>query len=202
MAFDIKKWFRNYLKKKKPLSIFFDALFLLLIILMLIPSTRKPLSAFLIRTTAFPASALDEEDQYQLNKTTLAWQVYDIEGNSYSLNELNNKPVFLNLWATWCPPCIAELPAIKELYEDVNTQVNFILLSNENPTTVKTWLEKKGYDELPIYFADYTPPELNSQTIPATFVIDKTGKVVLAKKGAARWNSDKTIRLLKQLYEE
>ena len=182
MAFNIKNWFRNYLKKKKPLSIFFDALFVLLIILMLIPSTRKPLSAFLIRTTAFPASAL--------------------EGKSDSLNELNHKPVFLNLWATWCPPCIAELPAIKELYEDVNTQVNFILLSNEDPATVKAWLVKNGYDKLPVYFAANTPRELNSQTIPATFVIDKTGKVVLAKKGAARWNSDKTIRLLKQLYEE
>jgi len=55
---------------------------------------------------------------------------------------------------------------------------------------------------LPFYYAATTPHNFDSQSIPTTFIISKNGKVVLKKKGAARWNSGKTEQLLKQLYVE
>lgn len=199
MAFNIRNWFSNYLKKKKPITIFFDVLFVILVILMLIPATRKELSSFLIRATSFAPSTLDSDEQYTIDNQALSWQLYDYNGNSVRFEELNDKPVFLNIWATWCPPCIAELPGILELYNDSKESANFILVSNESPEDVKAFAEKNGYTDLPFYFARSTPAAFSSQSIPITFLVSKDGRVVLKKKGAARWNSDKTKQILKQL---
>lgn len=202
MANKIKLWFSNYFKKKKPLSIFFDVLFIILVILMLIPATRKELSSFIIRSTSLPASTLDEDDQFTINGQTRTWKLYDYNGKVYEFDELTDKPVFLNMWATWCPPCVAELPTILDLYQNNKEFSNFILVSYENPELVKAFAEKNGYTDLPFYYTATTPTDFESQSIPTTFIINKKGKVMLKKKGAARWNSDKTVQLLKQLYEE
>lgn len=202
MANKIKTWFTNYLKKKKPLSIFFDVLFVVLVILMLIPSTRKELSSFIIRTTSLPPSSLDEAEQYSINSQTRSWVLYDTNGEVFKFDDMTDKPVFLNIWATWCPPCVAELPGILELYQENKMAANFLLVSYEDPAVVKAFAEKNGYTDLPFYYSTSTPADFESQSIPTTFVISKKGKVMMKKKGAARWNSDKTEQLLKQLYEE
>ena len=97
MVNKIKLWFSNYLKKKKPLSIFFDVLFIILVILMLIPATRKELSSFIIRTTSMPASALDEDDQFTINSQTRTWKLYDYNGKVYEFDELTDKPEYYGL---------------------------------------------------------------------------------------------------------
>lgn len=202
MAGKISSWFASYFRKKKPLSIFFDGVFVILVILMLIPSTRKQLSSFIIRTTSLPASAMDDDEQYTISSQTRSWKLYDYHGNEYLFDELTDKPVFLNMWATWCPPCIAELPGIVELYRNNSETANFILVSNEDPEVVKAFAEKNGYNDLPFYYTASTPADFESQSIPTTFIINRQGKVMLKKKGAARWNSDKTTQLLKQLKNE
>lgn len=199
MAFNPKSYFSNYFKKKKPLSIFFDALFVVLILLLLIPATRKETAAFFIRWTSFPASSLDNDEQYFVSDQTKQWELYRLDGERISFQELNEKPVFLNIWATWCPPCIAELPSIEALYDQYGEEVSFILVSNEDPEKVIAFAAKHGYESLPFYYSNYSPVDFSTQSIPATFVLSKEGKVMIEKKGAARWNSDKTKKLLDEL---
>lgn len=199
MNFNPKNWLTNYFKRKKPLSIFFDIVFIILIILLLIPSTRREVSAFLIRTTALPPSTLDSDDQFTIDEAALQWQLYDYHGKAYKFEDLLDKPVFVNFWATWCPPCNAELPAIAELYQNAKGQANFILVSYEKPEVVKAFAKKHGYTDLPFFYAQLPPPDFESPSIPTTFIVAKDKKVILKKRGAARWNSGKTIELLKQL---
>ena len=199
MAFDPKKLVSDYFKKKKPLSIIFDALFVLILVLLLIPGTRKETAAFFIRWISFPASSLDADEQFRISEEAISWKIYDMKGNTVHFDELNQKPVFLNIWATWCPPCIAELPGIQSLHEAYAEDVSFVLISNENPGTISAFLEKNGYDELPVYFASQVPGDFATQSIPATFIIDSDHRVVLKKLGAARWNSGSTKDLLDQL---
>ena len=104
-----------------------------------------------------------------------------MKGDPVRFEELNEKPVFLNIWATWCPPCIAELPGIEDLHENYGNDVSFVLVSNEDPNIVLPFAEKHGYGSLPFYYAR------------------RDGTVVLKKKGAARWNSDRTKKLLDDL---
>lgn len=202
MTLNPKKLVSNYFKKKKPLGIITDVIFVVLIVLFIIPATRKELSSFLIRFTSFPPSTLDSDEQFTVDTKTLNWQLYDLQGNKTSFKALNDKPVFLNIWATWCPPCIAELPSIQELHEDYGDKVNFILISAELPGKVQSFATEHHYNELPFYHSSSVPIHFSTNSIPATFIVSKDGRVLVNKKGAARWNSGTVRDLLDKLINE
>ncbi len=199
MTFNPKELVSNYFKKKKPLGIITDVLLVVLVVLLILPATRKDVSAFFIRLTSFPPSTLDPDEQFTLNSNTLEWQLYDLQGRKIDFEALNKKPVFLNIWATWCPPCIAELPSIQELYNDYGDKVNFILVSSEDPGKVLEFSKEHQYNDLPFYFSSSFPPNFSTNSIPATFIVSKDGRVVVSKKGASRWNSGTTRDLLDKL---
>lgn len=202
MTFNPKTLVSNYFKKKKPFSIIIDVLFVVLLVLLILPATRKDVSAFFIRMTSFPPSTLDADEQFVVNTNTMDWQLINFEGQETSFQELNDKPVFLNIWATWCPPCVAELPGILDLYEAYGDRVHFIIVSNENPNLVHDFLKDHEYDQNPFYLSAQVPQDFSSNSIPATFIIDASGQVRVNKKGAARWNSDKTRDLLDEMLKQ
>jgi thiol-disulfide isomerase/thioredoxin len=202
MAFSPSNYLKNYFKKKKTFSIITDFLFIILLILLIIPGTRKEVSSFFIRMVSMPPSELSSENQFKINDQAVNWQFYDMQGNTISLSSLNDKPVFLNFWATWCPPCIGELPGIADLYADYEDKIHFVLVSNEHPDKVQAFAGKKGYEQLPFYIHTNTPADFASESIPATFLINKDGRVIISKKGAARWNSDKMKKIIDGLLQE
>jgi hypothetical protein len=75
-------------------------------------------------------------------------------------------------------------------------------VANDEKAKVEAFLEKKGY-KLPVYFqASAAPPEMQSSTIPVTYILSKEGKIVVDKTGAANWNSDYVRNLLDKLISE
>lgn len=126
----------------------------------------------------------------------------NIEGNDIDFKDVKRKVVFLNLWATWCPPCIAEFQGIQNLYDDYKDKVEFIMVSSESPKIIQKFLNNKGY-QIPVFnpLTNY-PNEFNARSIPRTYIIDKNGYVVVDKKGAANWNSAKIRRQLNKLLIE
>ncbi len=195
----IKRYFQNYFKKRKPFAIATDILFWGLIILLIIPTTRVSVSSFFIRLTSFAPSGLSVDKQYTISDNTRQWQVTDMSGNTVNFSDQLDKPIFINMWATWCPPCRAELPGIQKLYEKYGKKVNFLLLTDEPSAKVKAFARKYHFENLPFYRYRYVPKDFSSNSIPSTFIISKKGKVVLTKKGAARWDSDKVKKLLDNL---
>lgn len=202
MVFSPRNYVKNYFKKKKTFSIITDFLFVIFIVLLIIPGTRKEVSSFFIRMVSMPPSELSSENQFKVKDASYNWQFYDLQGNTISLSFLNDKPVFLNFWATWCPPCIGELPGISDLYADYKDKIHFVLVTNEPPEKVNTFAEKHGYEQLPFYIHTSTPADFASESIPATFLISQDGTVVISKKGAARWNSDKMKKIIDDLLQE
>lgn len=202
MAFSPRDYIKNYFKKKKTFSIITDFLFVILIALLIIPGTRKEVSSFFIRMVSMPPSELSSEDQFIVSDASYNWQFYDMQGKKVSLSTLDDKPVFLNFWATWCPPCIGELPGIADLYADYSDKIHFLLVSNEHPDKIHAFAGKHGYEKLPFYIYTNTPADFASESIPATFLISKDGRVVISKKGAARWNSDKMKKIIDGLLLE
>lgn len=201
-SFNIKKYTTNYFKKKKWYSILSDAFFVVIITLLIIPNTRTDVATFFIRLTSFPPSTLDSDEQFTISNQSRTWQLLDMEGNQISFESLNEKPIFLNFWATWCPPCIAELPSITELHEKYKDDVNFILVSNESRAKVRAFAKKNGFDQLLFFQNKTVPADFTSQSIPTTFIISKKGVVVLDKKGVARWNSGSIEDVLDDLISE
>jgi len=202
MAFNIKKYFKNYFKKKSVFSIVTDFLLISLIVLLIIPATRTEVASFFIKLTSLPPSTLETDEQFPVSNNVANWQLTDMQGNTITFEELNKKPVFLNIWATWCPPCVAELPGIEELQQEYGDNVNFVMVTNEDKPTVEAFIKKHNYQDLKIYYSPTLPSDFSTQSIPATFVLDNTGKVLIIKKGAARWNSSKMKNLFNRLIKE
>jgi len=202
MAFSLRNYVKNYFKKKKTFSIITDFLFVAFIVLLIIPGTRKEVSSLLIRIVSLPPSELSAHDQFIINDQSRNWQFNDLSGNTVTLASLNDKPVFLNFWATWCPPCIGELPGIADLHREYKDKVHFVLVSNEGAEKVIDFAEEHDYKDLPFYIYRATPADFATQSIPATFLISKKGKVVINKEGAARWNSGKMRKIIDGLLQE
>lgn len=177
-----------------------NILFILFILLLVIPQTRKPIQVTLNRLIAFSPSEIAEEKRENLDD--YGWELMDMEGKHVTLAQSRGEVVIINLWATWCPPCIAEMPSFQKLYDDFGGRIRFYFVSSEDPATLRRFLDKRGYN-LPVYRPYSAPPEqLNSNTLPTTYVISKTGKIVVDKKGAANWNDGSFRKILLELLEE
>ena len=127
-------------------------------------------------------------------------KLIDRDGNVTSLEELKGKVVFMNFWATWCPPCIAEMPSINKLHEEMGDEVAFVMLSfDQDFETAKAYDKRKGYN-LPIYApASQMPAMYDSNALPTTYVIDAKGNLALTHKGMADYNDSKFKDFLRSL---
>ncbi|MCB0463356.1 MAG: TlpA disulfide reductase family protein [Flavobacteriaceae bacterium] len=175
-----------------------DVIFLVIIALLIIPQTRQPIQIALHSVLSqFGPSVIEKEHQKKVSYAS--WKLRDLEGNELNYQDTKGKVVFVNLWATWCPPCIAEFQNIQYLYDDYGNDVLFLLVSDESQNTIQKFLDKKGYD-IPIFnpLNNY-PDDFNPRSIPRTYIIDKEGHIVVDKKGAANWNSDTVRKLLDEL---
>lgn len=184
--------------KKRKIK-FSDILFGLFILLLLIPQTRTPIQVAVnkLKVAVWSPSVEDTEDQDQV--PPFQYAVVDLQGKTQSISVGKGKVTFISYWATWCPPCIAELPGIQDLYQDYGDKVNFILLTQEAPEKVKGFISRKGY-KLPIYFPQMQAPEmLQGNSIPTNYIIDTKGKIIIKETGAANWNSAKVRNLLNEL---
>jgi len=175
---------------KKNLS---NILFVIAIGLLLYPPTRE----WGMRQIAF-APSVNSDNVERLNSYN--WELKGLNTQSINFNELENKVIFVNFWATWCPPCRAEMPMIQKLYNDYKDKVAFIFVTDEDWDKVSTFFNEKGYN-LPVYNSVSTPlkkfTEVNS--IPASYLIDKNGAILISKVGAADWNSNEVRNLLDEL---
>lgn len=135
-----------------------------------------------------------------LPKADLNLKLLDAEGKIVSLSDMKGKVIFMNMWATWCPPCIAEMPSIDKLHEEMGDEVAFVLVSiDQDFETAKAFDKRKGYD-LPIYApASNLPKMYQSNAIPSTYVIDAQGNLALTHRGMADYGDPKFKEFLKGL---
>ena len=110
--------------------------------------------------------------------------VYDKNGNTIKLSDMKGTPVVLNFWASWCPPCKAEMPDFEEAYQAYGEDIQFVMVSHlawgtDTVEKAKLFYDNSGYT-FPIYFdyqfEAYTAYEINS--IPKTIFIDENGSIV------------------------
>ena len=197
----IRKRWQTYWKTKSWFSKLTDLLFILLVIGMLIPASRKEISAFMAGLMASSPKTIESNEQQTLDAQAWSWQLLDGSGNKVTLEQFKGKTIFLNFWATWCPPCIAEMPDIQELYNGFSDKAVFLLVSDEDTQTIKSFMDKKGY-QMPVYRQlGGIPDVFLTNSIPTTWVIDPSGKIIIRKTGAAKWNSEAMQKTIQSLWE-
>lgn len=183
--------------KRETLSNF---AFLLVIAVVLFTPVGFHARVIVSRIFSFSPSELDEKEQVLLSN--YSWELSGLRDETFEFENLEGDVVLVNFWATWCPPCVAEMPSLQDLYTDYNEQVKFVMIEHDEREKVKIFMEQQGYS-FPIYFeSGSTPKLLATESIPTTFIIDKKGKIVIKKTGAANWNSATTRELLENLIKE
>ena len=135
------------------------------------------------------------------------FQLQSLDGQTVSLGNLRGKPVLINFWATWCPPCRSEMPYMQEIYEEWSDKGLVVLAINtgESSSKVRGFLESHGFSFPVLLDADllvalrYDVVRYNKLYIPTTFFIDRDGiiqeKVIGAfpSKGAIEKRLDKIV---------
>lgn len=190
-------------KKKSLFGKISDIAFYLLIISLIIPQSRIEVIGFLnnVKAKIIQPSIAADKDAYTLSDKDYSWQMTDINGNTFNLNEAKGKVIFINIWATWCPPCVGEMPLIQKLYDKYrnNSDVVFLLISDEEIPKIKQFIEKREYD-FPVFSSRYARPEIfKSNSIPASYLISPEGKLVIKQIGAADWAGDKMLETIDNL---
>jgi len=126
----------------------------------------------------------------------------DSKGNQVSLSSLKGKVVFMNFWATWCPPCIEEMPTINELKQkfDGNDQIVFLTVDvDAEIEQSQAFMDNKKYS-LPVYMAiTDVPQDLLGNAIPTTVIINKNGELVERIEGGRDYTDSEIVSTLKNL---
>ncbi len=131
------------------------------------------------------------------------WQLQAVGGEESALHRFRSQVVFVNLWATWCGPCRDEMPSIQALYETMNKEgVAFVLVSEEEEYTVREFMQRNSYT-VPVFVSRQEVPDVfASRGIPATYIVDRAGKVRMRRVGSADWNSPACQGYLRSLLQQ
>ena len=108
-----------------------------------------------------------------------------LDGGVVESGSLVGKPVVLNFWATWCEPCLHELPILNELARDSRIQVVAIALDEEGATSVRPFAERHGLEYTILLGDQATFERFSGLSIPYTLVLDESGTVVNIYRGPA-----------------
>lgn len=128
-----------------------------------------------------------------------------INNATVRLSDYRGKVVFLNFWATWCPPCRMELPAMEKLYEKLKNQQFIILAVNidgGDPQAVKNFVQSMNLT-FPVLLDDGNVSRIyNVNAIPTSFIIKKDGTIDAIVNGARPWNDPNYINAFDKLIAE
>ena len=123
-------------------------------------------------------------------------------GKIQSLGSLKGKVVFLNFWATWCPPCRAEMPSMEALYKRYREKGLEILAVNcqEEQEQVLDFMKNNGLSfPVPLDLDGKTSGAYGIRAIPASFLIDREGKIISQVVGSIDWNTPKIHAVMEYL---
>ncbi|UCD79215.1 MAG: TlpA family protein disulfide reductase [Desulfobacterales bacterium] len=139
------------------------------------------------------------------NQTPIEIRLPDVNGMSVDLADYRGKIVFLNFWATWCPPCVAEMPSMEKLHQKFRNK-DFAMVSislQDNPAQVKDFFNK---NKLTFTALLDSTGEIGAgfglREIPTTLILDKAGRAIGIVMGPRQWESRKSIKLFEHLTDK
>ena len=138
-------------------------------------------------------SCASKEEKSFLDKLDLK----TLDGQPVTTNDLQGKMAFINVWATWCGPCLKEMPSIeraKTLLEDQD--LIFIAISDEGAATVTQFINENEYT-FDFALLGASIEAMNIYSLPTSFLVDSKGNLVYEHTGAKEWDSPENIAFFK-----
>ncbi|TJZ63465.1 TlpA family protein disulfide reductase [Sphingobacterium olei] len=180
--------------KKKKISIFIFIILTIVCVVLLWPNSCPFIKQGLTRLgffkpdveTSVEKTAPTVTEEQVSEYTPVSASFMDSDNKPINTADLKGKVVFINFWATWCPPCRAEMPSIEKLYKkfENNDQIVFLIVEIENDVDgTKKFLSEQKLS-LPIFYPNSEIPSAwLGGSIPTTVILDKTGKIAVRKEG-------------------
>lgn len=122
----------------------------------------------------------------------------DLEGKEVDLAEFEGKTIFVNFWATWCRPCIQEMPSIAALQKQLaGKNIEFFFASDEEVDRIQKFITSR---KMTLNFVRVENPEsLVIQALPTTFIFDGEGNLVFSEIGFRKWDEPATVEMITKL---
>lgn len=149
-----------------------------------------------------PDTTTETTEDNKAKKASYEVKLLDQNGNKVDMANLKDKVIFINFWATWCPPCIAEMPSIDNLHEhfEKDEDVVFLMISlDKNFEKAKKFKSRKEFDFDVHKTLGNLPRVYQSRSIPTTFVVDKDGNIAFEHKGMADYDTKKFKNFINNL---
>lgn len=166
----------------------------------------RSLTTALTLATALPLGAQVEAgktDEVQVyGEADFDWTLRPLDGEEVELETFRGEVLFINLWASWCTPCVREMATIERLkHRLADTDIRFLIVAAEGERPVRRHVRRYSYD-LPIYLEiDRIPPSFGLRGLPTTWVVDRQGRIVVLRHGEAVWDTDEVEAFLRSVAE-
>jgi len=193
----IKKWYSFS-------NISTAILFILILAMFFSPEVKGAVMQGLMRVGFFQPDIPAYNDKHTVLNSDVAENVVFAGQNGKQLNlkDLKGKVVFMNFWATWCPPCIAEMPSINQLYLKYKDHKNVVFVMVDVDGRLKesvAFMKNRRYT-LPVYIAaSEIPHTYFAGSMPTTVILDKNGQMAFHHVGGADYSHPKMIEFIDKL---
>ncbi|MCL8537694.1 TlpA family protein disulfide reductase [Chryseobacterium gallinarum] len=167
---------------------------ILLIVLLVNPDAKAWLMRQVASTGLLNSSMSEPGNKDDKGVSEISYADFPlIDEQGKNISDWKGKVVFINFWASWCPPCRAEFPSIQKFYEKYRSHPDLIFLTvnlDDNPAAGKAYLKEKGFTVPFLTPAGSVPKEIYDGSLPTTVVLDKQGKIRLRHTGVADYSKD------------
>lgn len=125
-----------------------------------------------------------------------AIRLTDLDGNPIDLQQFRGKTLFINFWATWCKPCLREMPSIQKAKQLLDKDgVVFLFASNEEVEEIKVFKQENTYDFR--YLRIENAEEIGLEALPTTYIINPEGELVFSESGYRQWDSNENLDIIR-----
>jgi len=140
-------------------------------------------------------------DQSKTDGLLPKMELFDLDNKVVRLDEYKGKTIFINFWATWCKPCIEEMPSIEKAQAIMSDkEVVFLLASSEPIEEIKEFNKTHKYKFKYVHLEN--GETLNIQALPTTFIINPKGNLVFSEMGSRNWDESENINLIKNITKQ
>ena len=179
-----------------------NVIFGLLVIVLLFSSTAKE---FVIKTVASTGLMTSSFEEKPIQNPKNNFSVVAINGKIIEIDDLKGKVVFINFWASWCPPCRAEFPSIQEFYNlyKNNHQIEFLLINMDDDRNKGLEFLKDKNSLLAFYqLGSEVSKDIYDGSLPTTVIMDKNGAIRFRHTGAADFTKSSFLEEINLLLSE
>ena len=154
------------------------------------------LLVMMLTTVGCSTSTKEQTETTSSNPINDVVKLKNLDGSAIDLSQYEDKAIFVNFWATWCAPCIQEMPSLERMQAAFTDEpIVFFYASNEPANKIKKFAGKKPWDFNYVQL-DMELSDLSIYALPTT-IIFKNGEIAWTETGSKDWDSEKSIREIK-----